>query len=189
MQTQTRTETRTETRTSQLARQLNLFVAETTGSQSFRDVITRGAQERWIGEVIVTLVGADNKIRQEVALLIDWDAHSVALKRSDGGVISERRFDPKTGWLGGALSELAKDIAEISREGRLTADWSVRYTAAAQGELEKVRAALGLKAADPQVWADGQREIIWGPQRHADLNELAITWKAVVAPPGPEGAS
>jgi hypothetical protein len=165
-----------------LARQLNLFVAETTGSTSFRDVIMLGAEERWIDEVFVTLVGSDDKIRQRVSLVIDWDTHSVALSRSDGGVIPDKRFDPKTGWLGGALSALATDIAEIAHQGRLTAEWSVTCTAAARKELEKVHAKLGLKTAEPREWADGQREMVWGPKRHADFHELTVKWQAVVAP-------
>jgi len=178
--TGTRTETRTETRTTQLARQLNLFVATVTGSTSFREVIMRGAEEGWIREVFVTLLGDDEKIRHEVVLSIDWEAHSAALARSDKGVISEKRFDPETGWLGAALSELAGSLAEIAREGRLTAQWSVRYTAEAREQLEKVRAELGLTPRAKLEWAEGAKQILWGPYSDLDLHEVTTTWKGVL---------
>jgi hypothetical protein len=177
--TGTRTETRTETRTTQLARQLNLFVATVTGSTSFLEVILRGAEERWIREVIVTLLGDDEKIRHEATLSIDWEDHSMAMARSDKGVISERRFDPKTGWLGAALSELAGSLVEIAREGRLTAQWSVRYTAEAQDQLEKVRAELGLTPRANLEWADGTQQVLWS-YSDIDLHEVTATWKGVL---------
>jgi hypothetical protein len=182
---QTGTQTRTETRTTQLARQLNLFVSTVTGSSSFREVIMRGAEERWIEEVIVRLLGADEKIRHEATLTIDWSAHSIALARSDRGVIAEKRFDSAAGWLGRTLSELATDLAEIAREGRMTAQWSVRYTPSARQELEKVRSALGLSAAKDMEWVDGEKRTLWGPHHDADLHELSVTWKGVIAPSPP----
>jgi hypothetical protein len=175
------TQSRTETRTTQLARQINLFVSTVTGSSSFRETIMRAAEERWIEQVLVRLVGVDEKIRHEAILAIDWDDHSVALARSDRGLIAEKRFDSSTGWLGGALSELATDLAEIAREGRLTAHWSVVYTSSARQELEKVRTALGLSPAKELEWADGEKRTLWGPHHNSDLHELSVTWKGVIA--------
>jgi hypothetical protein len=182
MLSRTQTNTQTQTRTAQLARQVNLFVSTVTGSSSFREVIMRGAEERWIEEVIVELLGEDEKIRHRAILEIDWEAHSVALSRSGHGVIAEKRFDPATGWLGGALSELARDLDEISRQANLTACWSVRYSAAGKAEIETVRAALGLSQRDRREWAEGERQILWGPDRDADMGELSFTWEGVIAP-------
>jgi hypothetical protein len=179
---QTKTQTRTETRTTQLARQLNLFVVTATGSSTFREVIMRGAEERWIEKVFVRLLGNDEKIHQEAVLVIDWEQHSLALSRSDQGLIAEERFDPSTGWLGGALSELATDFAEFAREGSLTAAWSVFYTPEGWEKVDEIRKELGLVPGQRLDWAEGSKRVLWGPQKDANFPEMVMTWKGVVAP-------
>lgn len=180
--TTTKTRTRTETRTSQLARQINLFVATVTGSRSFRDVIARGAEEQWIESVSVRLLGSDERIRHEAVLTIDWQDHIVALGRSDQGLIDEQYFNPQTGWIGNALTQLAEDFTEIAHEGHLTTEWTVSYTAAAVREIDYVRRELGLVTAAKREWAPGYKQTLWGPFRDPALHELSIVWTGVTPP-------
>jgi hypothetical protein len=179
MTTGTGTGTHTITRQELLVHQLNLIVQSTTGSTTFKSVIQKGIEKRWIRRVIVNGLTKEGKIRQQIEVEIDWNEHILQLKEPDQGTIKINLATAERNWVSRVIGQVIDGFNEINEQGDLRAEWAVLYTPEAMSIETQVDRELGLTLSNGREWDSGRVELVIDRYSPKKLSEAQISWKVV----------
>ena len=177
--TGTGTGTGTIARADVLIQQLNLIVQSTTGSTTFKSVVQKGIENRWIKKITVSGLTKEDKIRQQIEIEIDWDEHLLQIKGSNQGAVEVNLATAERNWVSRIIGQVIDGFNEISEQGDLRAEWSVMYSSVAMSIEAQVDRELGLIHSKAKDWEAGRVELIIDQYRPKKLSETQISWKVV----------
>lgn len=147
-------ETTARTRTSTSAAVANAVATTLTSaahlSSRSAEAVRTAIERQWIESLRLQHLDAEGLIRFELSFDFRWDRAEVAVGRSDEGLVAT---DIDRGLVGAPLTRAIENVTRRARDQDLQARVVVRYTPAAQDDIERVRAELGWTEAPPHAWA------------------------------------